>query len=279
VTFDPKVPPSLLALQKWMGEILIRPLRAADADHFPLYDPETDREIEARISAGPLLSPSQRVGIYNQQFWFRLFVILQQDFPTLTALFGYGDFNRLIAEPYLLKYFPSHWSLNCLGRHLPSWLNENYQDEDKGLVYQTALLDEAYADLFFAGRYPALEQADLSKAFEKTLFLQPYIAVFELDGDLLAFRTALLKESPKYWVENDFPKIDWSKRQFILLYPQQGEVVSEEISDWEAGFLQIFKKGATLTDACALMEGRVEDISQLVTGFKKWAERGWLSFL
>lgn len=146
--FDLSVPPSLLEMQQWFAKIVASPIRETGEYRLPLYEKQLSESIEKRISPGPRLSAEQRIGIYNQQYWFRLFVLLQDSYPTLLRLFGHQDFNHLIAEPYLQKYFPDHWSLSFLGSRLPRWIEEEYQEEDKSLILAAAQLDEVHERLF-----------------------------------------------------------------------------------------------------------------------------------
>ena len=70
------------------------------------------REVDEMISCpGPHLTAQQRIGLYNQQYWFRLFTIMQEQYPTVTRLFGFGSYNREIAEPFLLRFPPNHWAI------------------------------------------------------------------------------------------------------------------------------------------------------------------------
>lgn len=178
------IPPSLLEIQTWFGKMIARPLGKPAAN------------IEKWITPGPHLTPQQRLAIYNEQYWLRLFIILQKDYPTLLRLFGPQDFNQLIGEPYLLKYPPRHWSLRFLGSRLPQWIEKDYQEEDKILVSQVAQIEAAFISLFFLK--------------DKNLILT-------LNANLFAFREQLLEKEPNYWTEHPFPKIDWGKKRRYLV--------------------------------------------------------------
>lgn len=277
--FDAKVPPSLLGLQKWVAQIVARPLRETAAYRLPVYDPETISAIEERISAGPRLTAAQRIGIYNQQYWFRLFVILQEQYPTLIRLFGYEDFNHSIAEPYLLKYVPDHWSLSLLGSKLPQWIDDTYKEEDKSFVLQAALMDEAYERLFNVSVLTPLKKSVLDSPIKKPFYLQRFVALFELDADLFAFREELLSEEPEYWFEHDFPTINWSEKSSYVLYREENTLISEKLSEAQKFLLQAFEKGAFLNEACNCLTGKLakEAAAHIDQWFYTWAKRGWLT--
>lgn len=266
--FDPKVPASLLEIQQWFGTIETRPFRKTGDFKLPLYDQKTISSIESRISSGPKLSPAQRIGIYNQQYWWRLFTLMQQSYPGLLRLFGYADFNHLLAEPYLIKYPPDFWSLNGLGSRLPQWIDEEYKDEDRILIYQIALIDEAHERLLHVCKYPIVES-------HERLFLQPDVILFDLDADLFSFRNLLLEQEPEHWENSDFPTIDWSNdKRYFTLHLFEEEFHYEEISKSEFLLLKAFENGSPIADACSLLND--DAASQISSWFQKWASQGWL---
>ena len=268
--FDPKVPASLLDLQKWFVKIESRIIRRTGEFKIPLYDRKTALAIEKRITAGPKLSAAERLGIYNQQYWWRLFALMQDRYPGLTRLFGAADFNRSIAEPYLLKYYPNDWSMNALSSRLPRWIEEEYREEDKILVLQMALADESHQRLPQAPQMPPLKPGEE----RKRLYLQPFVALLDLDADLFSFRAQLIEREPKHWEENDFPPLDWSeKKRRFALYRGKEELQYEEISDSESILLKAFEKGSTLSLACSLLG----EAPQIGAWFQKWTARGWLT--
>jgi hypothetical protein len=266
MTFDPNVPPSLLELQKWFAAIEKRPHRRKGAFKIPLYDKKTVEQIDKRISPGPKLTAAQRIGIYNQQYWWRFFSLMQDRYPALTRLFGRGGFNRTLVEPYLLKHPPCDWALVNLGSGLPRWIAEEYREEDKPLVLQMALLEEALHRLPFAHGLPPLKPEE---AGEK-LRLQPTVALIDLGADLFSFRESLLEKEPKHWEENEFPPLArWEEmRHFAVTLSDRWE-----ISSTEAVLLRSFEKGASIEEACSLLG----EAPQIASWFQQWIAKGWLT--
>ena len=197
--FDRKIPPALLEIQIWFMQIETRPLRELGDWNLPRYDAQTREAIEKRISPGPHLSAAQRIGLYNQQYWFRSFTLLQERYPTLLRLFGYGDFNGKIAEPYLMQHPNGDWLLATFGRKLPQWIEEAYREEDREFIVDIARMEEAYERLWYAPESAPRER-------------------FTFHANLFAFREQILQEEPSYWEEHPFPPIDWSEtpRSFVL---------------------------------------------------------------
>lgn len=107
MTFDAKVPFKLKKTQLWFGSIIGRPIDE-DSKMNPISPAGQPIEIEACdfIRPSPTLRPAQRIQIYNQQYWWRLLSSMHETFPLVTRLFGYHDFNKIIAIPYLVKFPP-----------------------------------------------------------------------------------------------------------------------------------------------------------------------------
>jgi len=269
---------NLADLQAWFASILTRPLRKTGEFGLPLYDPATTAQIDQRLAPGAILSTAQGMAIYNQQYWWRLFITLQEHYPTLVHLFGFTAFNAHIAEPYLLQYPPSDWSLIQLGWELPSWLEETYRDEDRPLVLQAASLDEAYHRLFHAPTYPSIV---LPLPPSQRLNLQPFIALFSLDADFFAFRQALLAHVPSHWETHDFPPLE-KKTSCVALFRGPHGLRYEELSLAQYHLLRAFQTGATLSEACALLETNEtllqEAMEHIGSWFQRWAQRNWLTY-
>lgn len=269
-----KIPKSLFDLQVWFAKLITAPIEKSDAAHIPLFAPELIGEIRDRIAPGPELTSEERLGIYQQQYWWRLLNISQEIFPSLVRLFDYEDFNRLIAEPYLLKYPPHDWFLSNLGADLPKWVESHYRENDALLVLHLSRIDLAYENLLFIDPMPFITQDQLSECEKKKLYLQPFVLLFEFDVDLFAFRSQLLEHPPSYWQANDFPPLSKNgKKRYFAMYRSNEKSLSEEISLEFYILLTRFQKGARLSDLSALLE----KYEGLLESFQLMATRGWLT--
>lgn len=285
--FDPNLPAKLKKTQQWFGSIIER---AIDKENHinPLSPSGNPIQNEAAlfIRPSPTLAPYRRIEIYNQQYWWRLLAILQDIYPVVTRLFGYFDFNQTIAIPYLLKYPPNHWSLNVLGSHLPKWIEEEYHAADRPLVLNCAQLDCAFNHAFLTEQLNPLTFAQVpegnpSTILDKPLQLQPHIHLFELPYNLFQFRDKMIKESVDFWIDNDFPKLAKNPEYFILYRNLRNDISWEIISRGEYSLLSLFKKGASIEEACEFLEKEDSQIAketsfELATWFQKWVIGGWL---
>lgn len=279
--FDQLVPKPLLEIQKWFGAVIAAPLKKDD-----LISPISPSgksikdEANAFIIPSEGLEPFERIQIYNQQYWWRLLAIMQDAFPCVLRLFGYRDFNELIAVPYMTRYQPNDWSLNTLGSRLIPWIEEFYNHEDKPLVLDAARLDYAYQTIFFTQDKPRLDAS--SEDFSvKPLYMQPSACLLDFPYDMVEFRKNLLKHEPEHWLEQPFPELK-KEPTFILIYrTPRGLFKTKSISETESRLLSHFQEGMTIDALCEWVEKQPEAFRQeteanLQKWFSEWTVLGIL---
>lgn len=289
MTFDTAVPEKLKRTQQWFASIITRPID--DNSQMNPVSPSgipMEKEAWTFIAPSHTMQPEKRIELYNQQYWWRLLSTLQEDYPCVVRLFGFHDFNVMIAIPYLEAYPPNHWNLNNLGKRLPEWVQEAYQADDKEFVLNAAKVDRAYSASFVAPKLPPIDmnnlpvKGEITSILDRTIYLQPYIHLFSLDRDLLNFRFELLKQDPDYWVEHDFPKMEKGKEFFYVLFRNSRNMIAWHDADpLEFGLLSKFKEGATIESALEWLEkeniSTGEVMEKLPVWFKRWAAHQWLT--
>lgn len=235
------------------------------------------------IAPSPTLRPAQRIELYNQQYWWRLVNILQEGFPLTVRLFGHTDFNEKIAIPYLVKYPPDTWSLCFLGSRLSRWVEEEYHAEDKQLVLDSTILDNAFFEIFFKRQWPGVDltqlpvPGDISSLMDVTLHVQPWLSLFEFNYELLNFRHEMLQQSVGHWEENDFPKIESGKKFYFVLFRNEQQFVTwMQIPVTAYKILQLFKNGATVNNVCEWIETQDEaTCEEAAANLQKWLQE-WI---
>lgn len=287
MTFDTKVPASLKEIQEWFASIITRPID--DNSCMMSLSPQGQpMEMEAAryIVPSPTLRPAQRIQLYNQQYWWRLLDVLHENFPLLTRLFGYYEFNKSIGFPYIVKYPSKTWTLNLLGDTLGKWLEEEYKGDDRQLLKSVWELDWAYNIAFFAEKKEPLnlEKVDLQRLMEYPLLLQPYIFLFEFDQDLAKLRLEMLKEKPDYWVENPFPEVEKGRKfYFILSRNIRNSLVLEPLEQAEYLVLKKIQNESSIENICEWLEAQEEAVrlpaeENLQTWFHNWNARQWILY-
>lgn len=272
-------PKALFDLQKWFGEIISTPLCEGDtiAKITPSHQ-EIEKEASRFVVKSETLLPYQRVEIYNQQYWWRLLGILQENYPLLLRLFGYSAFNQVILIPYLKAYPPSDWSVNFVGNQLPAYLFKNYHEKDRTLVLNAAKLDLAYHNMFF---HKVLEKLPSIES-DKTLYLQPHVKLFKLPFNLFSFRREMIEKQGDYYLENPFPELV-KGTYFFVLYRKDKFFAWRQLEEGEYQILKQFEKGASIDTCCSFLETAKESIQKaaensLSLWFKNMAEDNLLSY-
>lgn len=280
-------PKSLKDLQYWFASIITRRMNNGSEilAQSPSGRPISD-EAAFWINPSKTLAPFQRIEIYNQQYWWRLLTIMQENFPVLTRIFGYSDFNNLLAEPFLLAYPPNHWSLNNLGDYFPEWIQKNYHDKDKRFVYESACLDLAFNLSFVEKELAPINFIEATQEGAEGLLtqkirLQPHLFILEFKYSLPQFREAILKHPPEHWVDHDFPELKKGKRVFVVFRSKEMNVVWKEISYGAFFLLKQFEKGSSIENVCSWLENQegplLEEAKEnLHFWFQEWTILGWL---
>lgn len=289
--FDSSVPTHLKQKQQWFAGIIEQPI-----DDNSLIQPlaPSGRLIKEEacdyIASSLRLKAAERIQIYNQQFWWRLLHTLHEEFPLLTRLFGYKDFNKKIGFPYIQKYLPNHWSLSFLGNRLFRFAEEEYKEHDKKLILEAIRLDWANNYSFIAAHHLALgyeEGVDLTNIenlISKIVYLQPHIFLFETEFHIFEWREKCLEFDADYWQDNDFPKPkpQINKPYFFIFYRNTHNfLVHDEIDAIEYRLLHHFLSGNTIENVIEWIEQQNDSIQKtasenLQEWLQKWILNQWL---
>lgn len=286
MSFDVRAPSALKECQKWFASIITRPLDVHNrmCSLSPTGNP-MEKEACQYIAPSLSLKAHQRIELYNQQYWWRLLNVMHDIFPLVVRLFGYTDFNQSLGFPYLVTYYPKHWSLNTIGDKLPCWIKEAYHHADQQFVLDAALVDLSYNQSFLSGSRPALRAQNnhsLSAISSAKLYLQPYVHLFALNYNLFSFRDEMISQEPEYWIDHDFPLLHKGKKYFVLYRSPQWQIIWQEITTAEYCLLHCFKAGATISQACLKLEKQDADIvnpalPHIQEWFELWVAGDWLA--
>jgi hypothetical protein len=268
--FDSNIPRELFSIQQWVVSILSLPIDANG--QFPFLAPSgrpLSEEAEEFLKSTKDLPANKRIQIYHQQYWYRLLSALQQNFPLLTRLFGYTDFNLSLAIPFLMRYSPNHWSISQIGDRLARWIDEFYTAPDKSLVHFSAEIDWAYQTIFVAPPPTSLQYS--LELLSKKMNLQKHVRLFKLPFDLFVFRQEFLKASVEFWTEKDFPSMPKGRPFFFVLYRnQQNKVVYQEISEGHWTLLYLLENDCSIVEACDQLEKMFYE--ETCTSLQSWVQ-------
>lgn len=214
-------PAWLAELQARFGDMIRTPLDRTTGT-LRVTTSRYDAELLTEAADGPVASARERLAVYNRQYWFRLFSVMQTAFPLTTRLVGHWYFNELCAR-FLLACPPSSWDLDRVPDGFDVFLEETLDGDvevrQSRFVEQQALLDAARLDAAWRGVFGAPKahpyrpsQADAPRLLEARLVPSPAVAVVEEHWPLLELRRKLQGqpgeapvllpprlEEPKWW--------------------------------------------------------------------------------
>lgn len=119
-----------------------------------------DDRLCATVLAGPSLPARERIAVYNRQYWFRLFGVLQDEFPLTARLLGYWSFNEYACR-FLLARPPRHRDIAKVADGFVEFLATTLQHPITGrgvprvlppteALLQAAHIDAAWREVFWA---------------------------------------------------------------------------------------------------------------------------------
>ncbi len=279
---EPADPPALRAQQAGFAASITTPLHIDDDGY--RYDADRyDADTVASMLPGPTLGPVDRLSNYNQQYWFRLLTIAQDELPLTRRLLGLTELNRL-ATAYLDAFPSEHPELHHLLDRLPRFL-AGEDRFNRPLLRQAVDLDLLHQRVFFAATHEDLDagtlaEADLAALLDRPLCFQPAFGLFAEDWPLVALRTELLAgPDSDAIVPAPAPRKGWWA---IYRTPQAG-FGQERLDPVQFDLLHLLMEGRPLPAALDVLTAdlpaaALDRIGQGLQGwFARWAGLGWFS--
>jgi hypothetical protein len=142
-----------------------------------------------------VLQGERRIAVYNRQYWFRLFGVLQSAFPLTTRLFGHWAFNEHAAR-FLLEHPPRGWDVDRAPDGFDDFLERTL---DASIEHRDAFLEAARIDAAArsVSRAPDVapfrpSQADAARLLDARLEPSPATAIVVEQWPLVEMRNLLL---------------------------------------------------------------------------------------
>jgi hypothetical protein len=145
----------------WLGELQARfgaALRAplVRRSGGPSAAVRFDAALVAEIADLPILGPREQLGVYNRQYWFRLFGTLQTEYELTARLMGFAEFNGY-AQEFLLASPPSGFDLHEVGDGFVGFLQrasagpaDTLSGVPRQAVLEAAAIDHAFRRMLYA---------------------------------------------------------------------------------------------------------------------------------
>lgn len=234
------------------------------------------RDTALLVKAGAL-SPDERVNVYAEQYWLRLRDVLRGEFEHVRAVLGDDDFDVLAAK-YVKAHPSTHFSLNWLGQHLPSFLRAQPVDGAPFLA-DLAELEWARSQAFIAEDSPVVSAESLSVVTPETaatvrFTLTPSVRVLQHAFDIRPLFRAIADGAS--WSEIAMPPSPTA----LVVFRQGFTVFHDAVSSAEAKALTRAMTGATLPELCeAFAEFGDEAASHAFQAIGSWVNEGMVSSL
>lgn len=271
----PGAPARLRALQESFGSAVRAPYDF-DGERFDCGGGSLAPGLEADLLSRGTLRGRDRLAVYNRQYWFRLFTILQEEFPLLAHALTYPVFNRL-ASAYLTRHPSRAPYLDDLGDRLPAFVRAEARWNHPRTV-QIADLDQAFTRAFHVPGARPLRSEALGAEGGAALRLQPHVTVLEEDWNLMTRRGRCLD------AEEDFvPRFVKRKGYWVVYRSVEGGVAYRRIDRARFRLLVALAEGEALEVACArAAEDRTPEAldrlaRRLPRWFAEWAALGWFA--
>lgn len=269
---------SLDDLQAWFGRAISRPLPEEwQGNPLARAAPELAEAGDALIHGRGGLGGFARVGVYNQQYWFRLISIMQEEYPCAVHLLGLKPFNAW-AVRYLSAHPPDSPYLARLDAEWPAFLDREYAGADRDAVLQAVAVDRAFSRAVDAPEGLPLSGAggDLMAA---PLRLAPHASVLDLGWDFPAYRALCLADGS---LERRIP-LEPGPRWLAVWRGEDLGLWQQALPAAAGKVLAELRRPATLEEAFARLEGRLDAEEQaaleagLAGWFAEWTRAGILS--
>jgi hypothetical protein len=228
---------------------------------------------------GPRASASERLAVYNRQYWFRLFTVMQGCFPLTTRLLGHWTFNGH-AGCFLLEHPPRGWDVERVSDGFVTWLavavkTPAFDASVEGdAVLNAAEIDAAFRAVFLAPEVAPFRPAaeDAPRILGSRLVSSPAARVIEERWPLLDLRRSLEGDRSESLVP--LPERLAQPRWWALVRKPQG--IEHVPLDPREGLLLRFLERFPVQHALALLEAECSEPerAELPARARGWLARG-----
>jgi hypothetical protein len=174
----------LRSFQRLMAAVVVRPLDAQDNLQSKWVDGRSMAKVAAEfIKPNDRLSSFERLELYNQMYWYRIYEAMRDDCPGLQAAIGEKAFAKL-SKAYLTQRPSQSFTLRDLCSRLVKFLTENprFTAPRTSIAVEIARFEWAQTVAFDGEMKPVVPGELLARTppNKLKLGLQPYITLLAL---------------------------------------------------------------------------------------------------
>jgi hypothetical protein len=219
-----------------------------------------------------------RLGVYNEQYWFRLVTVMQSDYTAAIHLMGLQQFNEW-AVRYLVAHPPASPFLSDLDAGFHGFLEAGYAGPQREAVLQAIAYERALSKAFDAPDGATLAAAGLGPEalMAERLRLAPHLTPLHIDWDFAEYRGRCLGDES---LEATMEPPARVSADLAVHRDADLRVMKTEVPPAALALLRAFP--GTLPEVFARLDGVLAPSDQAmlereVSGwFRDWAAEGWL---
>lgn len=231
----------------------------------------------SEVLPGATLSARERLAVYNRQYWFRHFSVLQREYLLCARLLGMWAFNAL-ATRYLQVTPPQHYDLQRVAPGLLDFaIAELAADSLEGVpcraLLQAAQIDAAVSRVFLAPETTPFDPTQAGATLLQ-LRLQPaaHVAFVEEHWPLVELRRRVQRDplEPRLALPTALPQ----PQHWVILRKDQGHAYARIPA--LAYRLYTLLEACSVGDALAQLEGACSETERaaLPAQVQRWLQDG-----
>lgn len=210
------------------------------------------------FTGGPILSPTQQIAIYQEQYQLRMYDALVEDLPGFMHLVG--DDAPPLLRAFLRDHPSQTWTLDRVTHALPDWLAARGQPPP---TVDMAALDVAVAISFQAADGAPLDPAAIHP--ELRLRLSPHVRLLHLRSNVAWIRATVGGDATPALEPGDRPTIVFRRGLRV------------RHAELDAGWWQLLHR---IGAGCGLLDalGQVDEADRPSIGrwMQEMVELGWV---
>jgi putative DNA-binding protein len=212
--------------------------------------------IDALIGGDGRLSATERLGIYANMYFYRLFDAITEDFPATFAVLGEIDFRNLITG-YLIRYPPSYPSITEASLHLAKYVAESQMLKSKPFLADLVRLERALVETFLGPDQKPLTFDELraispQKWPSLRIDMHPAIRLLDCEWRVDEVLSAIERGQSVAPVREQTP---------ILVWRKDGDVRYRAVDDFERTAFATIRRGVEFKMVCEAIGAEVGEIA------------------
>jgi hypothetical protein len=280
----------LRLFQRMMAAAVIRPLDGNDKLQSKWIDGRPMDKVAAEfIKPNDRLTSFERLQLYNQMYWFRLFDAIRDDCPGLLATLGEAAFGRL-AQAYLAKCPSRSFTLRNLCSRLVGFIRENPRltAPRTALAIEIARFEWAQTVAFDGEAMPVISGAELARTSPTRLRLglQPYVTLLDLRHPIDTYLMSVKRRDAMRSEASNTPDskivrkavrrapLPRPSRTFVAVHRLDNRLFYKRLDPAAFRILAELERGVPLSRAIAAAGPKVRP-KQVEAWFTSWMALGW----